>query len=465
KYITYGARYNVWLIPVEGGIPVNLTENLTYMCRYPHFSPDGTEVTYTRWPFDQNTTPSTLPSSFSIEAVNITTGEIRVLIEDANWANFSSDGGYVVYLKKIDHQKYGVYDFQTGEESVYDLEESPTPLYDWPAKASICPDNNHFIITALADKDFRIHVFVPNIYADGEVDEIEWDNNQNKFYRVSMETGETELLDIGGYAFYNPEYSPDGTKLLFTRYDYNHYDFLPSYEVFQNFSIPRGLYIKDPDTGEFVQITIDNFYDVDGPQEVYEIIAGRYVPLSSQDSKISKKTGVWKITREVAIYNLLTGDITKVGDPDNYDSDYGCWSPDGTKVCYVRTEDDISYLHIFDVPQGINKVVIAEGTTGPTAVSESEPESITIIGNYPNPFNQNTTLHFSLQQSGFVELVVYNMMGQQIRELISVTMNFGNHTVSWDGRDNFGNDVSSGIYISRLSTENAIITGRMTLIK
>ncbi|MBN1290445.1 MAG: T9SS type A sorting domain-containing protein [Candidatus Latescibacteria bacterium] len=468
KFITYGAQNNVWLVPAEGGTPVNLTENLDYMCRYPLFTPDGTEVTYTRWPFNQNTKPTTLPSNFSIEAINIATGEIRVLIENANWASFNSDGAYAVYSKKIDHQKYGVYNFQTGEETVYNLEESPSLLYDWTAEAEICPDNNHFIITACADKDFIIHVSVPNIYADGEIDEVEWDNNQNKFYRVSMESGETELFDIGGYSYYFPEFSPDGTKLLCTRYDYNHYDFFPSYEVFNDYEIPEFVFIKDPETGEYIHITKENFYDVAEPQETYELQDdGNYYSLASLGKKISKKTGVWSVTREVVIYDLLTGQTQKVGDPDYFDTLYGSWSPDGTKVCYVRHEKNISYLHVFDVLQGTYKAVLSEGESSepPTAVTEEKPVEFALMGNYPNPFNPSTTIEFSLQQTGYIQISIYNTMGQKIRDIVTDYMNPGVHSEVWNGRDDYGNVVSSGVYLCRLKMGEQVATKRMMLLK
>ena len=100
-----------------------------------------------------------------------------------------------------------------------------------------------------------------------------------------------------------------------------------------------------------------------------------------------------------------------------------------------------------------------------TKVGTEEPASFVITGNYPNPFNPSTTIEFSLPGAGFADLVVYNVMGQKVRELLSERMNPGVHTVVWNGRDERGLEVSAGIYVTRLQMNDAVTTGRMMLVK
>ena len=100
-----------------------------------------------------------------------------------------------------------------------------------------------------------------------------------------------------------------------------------------------------------------------------------------------------------------------------------------------------------------------------TAVEDATPAAYPTLASYPNPFNSSTTISFILPEAGFTELAVYNMAGQKIRTLIACELSPGVHEAVWDGRDDSGNPVSSGIFVSRLATGKAVVTNRMTLVK
>jgi hypothetical protein len=68
------------------------------------------------------------------------------------------------------------------------------------------------------------------------------------------------------------------------------------------------------------------------------------------------------------------------------------------------------------------------------------------LSNFPNPFNPVTAISFSMPDNGRVDLAVYNIKGQKIRTLVDTEFAEGKHTVSWDGADDSGNVVSSGVY-------------------
>ena len=93
------------------------------------------------------------------------------------------------------------------------------------------------------------------------------------------------------------------------------------------------------------------------------------------------------------------------------------------------------------------------------------PTAVSITANYPNPFNPSTTINFTLDRSGYTSVVIYNIMGQSVRELVTGQMNAGIHNVDWDGRDDSGNAVSSGVYICRLKMGEQVATKRLMLMK
>ena len=100
-----------------------------------------------------------------------------------------------------------------------------------------------------------------------------------------------------------------------------------------------------------------------------------------------------------------------------------------------------------------------------TSVSDAVPAPVSVLTNHPNPFNPSTTITFSLPAPGKASLTVYDITGRKVRTLFSERMAAGSHSVLWDGRDDSGRAVSSGVYLSRLTTEKNTAVGRMLLLK
>ncbi len=93
------------------------------------------------------------------------------------------------------------------------------------------------------------------------------------------------------------------------------------------------------------------------------------------------------------------------------------------------------------------------------------PSEFSLEQNYPNPFNPETTIRFSLTESGYVTLSIFNIKGQRVRTLVSNPTNTGIHSVVWDGRDDQGQILPSGVYIYELRTDNRVETKKMDFIK
>jgi hypothetical protein len=101
-----------------------------------------------------------------------------------------------------------------------------------------------------------------------------------------------------------------------------------------------------------------------------------------------------------------------------------------------------------------------------TGISENNvvDHSDNILTNYPNPFNPETAISFSIQEESKINLSIYNIKGQLVKVLINNYQNAGEHSIIWDGRDSSGNRVSSGIYLYKLNVNDKTKTVKKCLL-
>jgi hypothetical protein len=104
--------------------------------------------------------------------------------------------------------------------------------------------------------------------------------------------------------------------------------------------------------------------------------------------------------------------------------------------------------------------------------AENIPERFTLSQNYPNPFNPTTTIPFTVNGSQFIvhspvrtTLKIYNILGQLVRTLVDEAKLPGRYNIIWDGKDNSGKEVGSGIYFYQLKTKEYTDTKKMVLLK
>ncbi|MCB5267838.1 MAG: C25 family cysteine peptidase [Candidatus Cloacimonetes bacterium] len=100
-----------------------------------------------------------------------------------------------------------------------------------------------------------------------------------------------------------------------------------------------------------------------------------------------------------------------------------------------------------------------------TPDSPELPSQTALQANYPNPFNPSTTIAFSLAEPAVVKLSVFNLRGQKVKTLTHQMMNRGNHNIVWNGDDDSGRSVSSGIYLIRMETAGSSFTRKAMLMK
>lgn len=88
-----------------------------------------------------------------------------------------------------------------------------------------------------------------------------------------------------------------------------------------------------------------------------------------------------------------------------------------------------------------------------------------LYANFPNPFNPTTTISFSLKEAGDVKLEIFNIRGQKVKTLINSSLPAENHQIVWNGKDDSGKSVSTGIYFYKMKTANYIASRKMILMK
>jgi hypothetical protein len=104
----------------------------------------------------------------------------------------------------------------------------------------------------------------------------------------------------------------------------------------------------------------------------------------------------------------------------------------------------------------------------PTAIEDtpgSLPFTYSLEQNYPNPFNPETTIQYSLAKPGHVTLTVYNLMGQKVKTLIDKSQPAGKYNASWNGRNDQGNPVTTGVYFYRINSGDFNRVKKLLLLK
>ena len=106
------------------------------------------------------------------------------------------------------------------------------------------------------------------------------------------------------------------------------------------------------------------------------------------------------------------------------------------------------------------------GTTGVTLPEEEAlPQAFELSQNYPNPFNPETKIEYSLPNAAVVKLAVYNLLGQRVATLVDQRQSAGIHSIFWNGKDDLGRSVASGIYLYRLEISEFVKARQLILIR
>jgi hypothetical protein len=145
---------------------------------------------------------------------------------------------------------------------------------------------------------------------------------------------------------------------------------------------------------------------------------------------------------------------------------------------YIRLENDTNLVNLYYKDSLVNRarqdssliradaIIIQETLTGVEyEILPNIPTKYDLSQNFPNPFNPTTRIRFDLPNSVNVQLRIYDILGREVRTLVNDNHGAGSYTVTWDGKNNAGTLVSSGVYIYQVRAGEFISTKKMLLMK
>jgi Cu/Zn superoxide dismutase len=162
------------------------------------------------------------------------------------------------------------------------------------------------------------------------------------------------------------------------------------------------------------------------------------------------------------------------GDLAGSNTGFGVWRSSDTEPLTVDLTNAILGGDIyFNFHTAANQAGEIRGQVNPQEVITSVqlvddtrvPAAFDLAQNYPNPFNPETSITYLLASAGKVRITIYNLLGQKIRDLVDATQQAGTYRALWDGRNDRGISVPSGVYIYRMHTADFLAVKKMTLLR
>lgn len=374
---------------------------------------------------------------------------------------FLSDGQHIITENAIYDEKFGaIIEEKDGKENrsqglpvieKININTGETQILAHGYLILVSPDDKYMIYRNF---DYRVYF-----------DDLQEEHHHAKTL-MDITTGQkTYIIEFNEFDYSSTgfdDFSPDGEYLIFTKYDES------GSQIWRS-TFKDG--IIDLDNAE--QITFENEnlwsmhryrgYFLPNGEWIIHIVSHdieEFCGVGYNFNGEKKKNWCTDIVYNFAAFNIETGrEILLLPEDGTKKIRSHCFNSKGDKICYIledMTDQRNHGIYILDLPPELNM---------PTSVGERIPVDFRLTGNYPNPFNQMTTIEFTLPGTGFTNLVIYNITGQKVRELVSGQFALGIHTAVWDGRDTFGNAVSSGIYFSHLKLGDKAVTRQMMLLK
>lgn len=282
-------------------------------------------------------------------------------------------------------------------------------------------------------------------------------------------------------------------------------------------SYSRGAVSGDDQVGGFVgdgmyRFTTDSFWDIETSEQTTSSGGIGKTTLEMQDINTYLNAGwdfvdevtngtedIWAIHPELNLgYPYIVGpefnspeivnfvpsetEITiKLGNPLVFSIIAETMHGDIVYKWYVNKTEQDSNTHIFNYQfteplEYQVKAVVSNGSYSAeqawnvnVAVSNDDnavvPLTTGLVSNYPNPFNPDTTIQYSLKEAGKISITIYDLRGRVVRKLHNAYKNAGVHSVTWNGLNSDEQDVASGVYLIRMKSEDGNHTRKITLLK
>ena len=190
-------------------------------------------------------------------------------------------------------------------------------------------------------------------------------------------------------------------------------------------------------------------------------ISGIYVQVQSQD-------GLW-IDISDELTNLFSISLNRAWeDLNTQEWNMGLTNANSDFNSIVLGHIDVSqvdnpeFIIMYEII-GLDGSVLSRGTK--TIHYIHVPGEFALHQNYPNPFNPVTTINYDLAKDGHISIVVYDLLGREVKTLINEVQNAGYTSIRWDGTDNRGKTLASGMYFYQMYTGDFILVRKMVLLK
>ena len=232
-----------------------------------------------------------------------------------------------------------------------------------------------------------------------------------------------------------------------------------------------------------VSITLGYNFDVDVAGFQFDLISeGIFTLVETGDGGACEDAGFMVSTNESGrvIGFSLTGAVIAAGNGSNFITLVGTYdvANNGTVVTLSAIEDcasdgepecdgDDTRMVLSDADAQALECSFESWlwTVGDGLLDNEQPVVYTLSANYPNPFNPSTTIDYSIATAGDVSIVVYDMMGREVKTLIADFTTPGSYSVVWDATNNDGLSVSAGMYVYKMISGNFVEVNKMLLVK
>ncbi len=135
----------------------------------------------------------------------------------------------------------------------------------------------------------------------------------------------------------------------------------------------------------------------------------------------------------------------------------------GFSFSYVRDDVNTVPMDKFEIANDV--LVWMQNETNLVISGNETPSAYALAQNFPNPFNPSTTIRIDMREKGFVTLKIYNVAGQLVRTLVDGVKDAGSYNIAWDGMNDRGGAVASGIYFYKMETKDFSQTKKMVMLR
>jgi len=354
---------------------------------------------------------------------------LKIIAEEVDQARFTSDENIILYRKEIHSNKKQIISYSLIDSSHSILVDS-------------MPQNYNFVLSPAKDKIMYFDDFESNRQIlivdieDGNINSIS--NVPNKPYNSSF--GRPYIWALNDFIYFNAAVDEAAANIS------------------QLFSINISNENLEP-----IQLTF--FEDGCSLLETYENYSNKIIIV---------KPGV----DTLYVYDIVEDYISPLGIIPGSAMNYA-WSADMSKVVFNTLESNMFIpvagpLQIFDISTGnvspISSItwdypIFWRELNTANIISSITPANFFISQNYPNPFNPTTQIKYNLPEDSFVDVTVYDVLGNVVSNLVNANQSSGYKSIRWNATNNQGEPVSAGVYLYKIQAGDFVDTKKMILLK